>query len=245
MTESSRPRSPRRRSTTTHSDDPDQLSDGRAPDRTARSDGQRHRSRHLAARRRLGRRERGRGAVGTRDRRRARGDVLRHRRRLRRRSQRALLRSAAPRHPEVFVATKMGRRAEQLPENYNLENFLAWNDRSRENLGIGRSIWSSCIVRRTRCTTTTACSRRWTSWSRRGGRTAYGVSVETSDQALRAIERPHVGDRADRPQLLPPEAPRGGAPGRAGRGRWDHRARAARLRTALGSLRRAHRVRRR
>src|SRR5437588_4366547 len=38
-------------------------------------------------------------------------------------------------HPEVFVATKMGRRVEQLPENYNRENFLAWNDRSRENLG--------------------------------------------------------------------------------------------------------------
>ena len=40
-------------------------------------------------------------------------------------------------HPEVFVATKMGRRVEQLTENYNPENFLAWNDRSRENLGHG------------------------------------------------------------------------------------------------------------
>ena len=35
------------------------------------------------------------------------------------------------RHPDVFVATKMGRRVEQVPENYNRENFLAWNDRSR------------------------------------------------------------------------------------------------------------------
>ena len=38
-------------------------------------------------------------------------------------------------HPDVFVATKMGRRVEQLTENYTRENFLAWNDRSRENLG--------------------------------------------------------------------------------------------------------------
>src|SRR5271155_2577398 len=42
------------------------------------------------------------------------------------------------RHPEVFIATKMGRRAEQLPENYNAENFLDWNDRSRANLGVER-----------------------------------------------------------------------------------------------------------
>ena len=42
------------------------------------------------------------------------------------------------RHPEVFIATKMGRRAEQLPENYNRQNFLDWNDRSRSNLGVER-----------------------------------------------------------------------------------------------------------
>ncbi len=34
----------------------------------------------------------------------------------------------------VTVATKMGRRAEQLPKNYNLTNFRAWLDRSRANL---------------------------------------------------------------------------------------------------------------
>ncbi|NEE40956.1 aldo/keto reductase, partial [Streptomyces sp. SID7982] len=36
---------------------------------------------------------------------------------------------------DVFVATKMGRRADQVPENYVLDNFRAWNDRSRANLG--------------------------------------------------------------------------------------------------------------
>ena len=39
-------------------------------------------------------------------------------------------------HPELFVATKMGRRVEQLTENYNRAAFLAWNDRSRQNLGV-------------------------------------------------------------------------------------------------------------
>jgi len=37
---------------------------------------------------------------------------------------------------EITVATKMGRRVDQVPENYNRENFFAWNDRSRANLGV-------------------------------------------------------------------------------------------------------------
>src|SRR5258705_3013245 len=36
----------------------------------------------------------------------------------------------------VTVATKMGRRVPQEAERYNLDNFRAWNDRSRENLGV-------------------------------------------------------------------------------------------------------------
>ena len=32
------------------------------------------------------------------------------------------------RHPEIFVATKMGRRVEQRPENYTREAFRAWNE---------------------------------------------------------------------------------------------------------------------
>src|SRR5213082_540900 len=35
---------------------------------------------------------------------------------------------------DLTVATKMGRRAEQVPENYVLENFRTWTDRSRRNL---------------------------------------------------------------------------------------------------------------
>jgi hypothetical protein len=36
----------------------------------------------------------------------------------------------------VTVATKMGRRVAQVPENYTLANFRAWTDRSRVNLGV-------------------------------------------------------------------------------------------------------------
>ncbi len=36
---------------------------------------------------------------------------------------------------DVFVATKIGRRAEQLAANYTLANFRQWVDRSRANLG--------------------------------------------------------------------------------------------------------------
>ena len=41
-------------------------------------------------------------------------------------------------HPDagITVATKMGRRVDQVPENYVLENFRAWTERSRRNLGV-------------------------------------------------------------------------------------------------------------
>ncbi|OIK26224.1 aldo/keto reductase [Streptomyces malaysiense] len=92
----------------------------------------------------------------------------------------------------VLVATKMGRRVEQLPENYVLDNFRAWNDRSRRNLGVDRidlvqlhcppdpvysgdAVWDALdtLVEEERIA-------------------AYGVSVETCAQALAAIARPNV-----------------------------------------------------
>jgi aryl-alcohol dehydrogenase-like predicted oxidoreductase len=95
-------------------------------------------------------------------------------------------------HAEVFVATKMGRRVEQLPENYNRDEFLAWNDRSRANLGVERldlvqlhcppdGVYASDAV------------FEWLDEMVADGRiAAYGVSVETCAQALAAIARPHV-----------------------------------------------------
>src|SRR5690242_10503158 len=38
--------------------------------------------------------------------------------------------------PGLTVATKMGRRVQQTPDVYTLDNFRAWTDRSRANLGV-------------------------------------------------------------------------------------------------------------
>src|SRR4051795_1082244 len=38
--------------------------------------------------------------------------------------------------PQLTVATKMGRRVAQTPENYTLDNFRAWTHRARANLGV-------------------------------------------------------------------------------------------------------------
>ncbi|KAF0794424.1 aldo/keto reductase [Streptomyces sp. FR-008] len=92
----------------------------------------------------------------------------------------------------VTVATKMGRRAEQLPQNYVLENFRAWNDRSRRNLGVDvidlvqlhcppTPVYSSDEVYD--ALDTLVAEERVA---------AYGVSVETCEEALAAIARPHV-----------------------------------------------------
>ena len=93
---------------------------------------------------------------------------------------------------DIFVATKMGRRVEQLPENYVLANFLEWTDRSRRNLGVDRldlvqlhtpptPVYSSDEVFDALDTLVT--DQRIA---------AYGVSVETVQQALTAISRPGV-----------------------------------------------------
>ncbi|MFC1403004.1 MULTISPECIES: aldo/keto reductase [Streptacidiphilus] len=90
----------------------------------------------------------------------------------------------------VFVATKMGRRAEQLPESYVLDNFRAWNDRSRRNLGVDRldlvqlhcppdAVYADHAV--FDALDTLVAEERIA---------AYGVSVETCEQALAAIARP-------------------------------------------------------
>jgi aryl-alcohol dehydrogenase-like predicted oxidoreductase len=96
------------------------------------------------------------------------------------------------RHPEVFVATKMGRRVAQETINYNRDNFLAWNDRSRENLGM-----ETLDLVQLHCPPDGVFENdavfdaldEMVSDSRIA---AYGVSVETVAQALAAIARPNV-----------------------------------------------------
>jgi aryl-alcohol dehydrogenase-like predicted oxidoreductase len=96
------------------------------------------------------------------------------------------------RHPEVFVATKMGRRAQQLPENYNRESFLAWNDRSRANLGVEQLELVQLHCPPDEVYENDAVFDALDEMVSIGRIRAYGVSVETCAQALAAIARPHV-----------------------------------------------------
>ncbi len=89
----------------------------------------------------------------------------------------------------VVVATKMGRRAEQLPENYNPENFRAWNDRSRANLGVSTLDLVQLHCPPTAVITSQATYDALDELVADGSIAAYGISVETCEQALAAIER--------------------------------------------------------
>jgi aryl-alcohol dehydrogenase-like predicted oxidoreductase len=96
------------------------------------------------------------------------------------------------RHPEVFVATKMGRRVKQLPGNYNREAFRAWTARSREKLGVERIELVQLHCPPDEVYEDDACFDALDELVHDGHIAAYGVSVETCAQALRAIARPRV-----------------------------------------------------
>src|ERR1700722_16765352 len=98
----------------------------------------------------------------------------------------------AAEHPEVLVATKMGRRAEQTVENYSAENFDAWNARSRENLGVDTLDLVQLHCPPDPVFTNPAVYEALDPMAAAGRIAAYGVSVETCAQALEAIARPHV-----------------------------------------------------
>ena len=93
---------------------------------------------------------------------------------------------------DVFVATKMGRRAEQVPENYVLSNFRQWNDRSRTNLGVDRLDLVQLHCPPTAVFASDEVFDALDTIVEEGRIAHYGVSVETVDQALTAIARPHV-----------------------------------------------------
>jgi aryl-alcohol dehydrogenase-like predicted oxidoreductase len=93
---------------------------------------------------------------------------------------------------DVFVATKIGRRAEQLATNYTLPNFRAWIDRSRTNLRT-----DTLDLVQLHCPPTAVFANDEVfdgldSLVAAGAIANYGVSVETSAQALTAIARPNV-----------------------------------------------------
>ena len=89
----------------------------------------------------------------------------------------------------ITVATKMGRRVEQEPEHYSLDNFRGWLDRSRRNLAVDR-----IDLVQLHCPPTAVYSRdevydALDTLVSEGVIAAYGVSVETCDEALTAIAR--------------------------------------------------------
>lgn len=92
----------------------------------------------------------------------------------------------------ITVATKLGRRMPQLAENYSEANFRAWLDRSRANLQV-----DTLDLVQLHCPPSEVItdSRTFDVLERlvdEGVIDAYGVSVETCQQALDAIARPGV-----------------------------------------------------
>lgn len=92
----------------------------------------------------------------------------------------------------ITVATKMGRRVDQLRENYTEEAFRGWTERSRENLGV-----DTLDLVQLHCppSDVIAADELFDALDRLvddGLIEAYGVSVETCEQARAAIARPGV-----------------------------------------------------
>ncbi|MEV8272988.1 aldo/keto reductase [Microbacterium sp. NPDC077184] len=93
---------------------------------------------------------------------------------------------------DITVATKMGRRMPQEPENYRPDNFRAWTERSRRNLGV-----DTLDLVQLHCPPSAVIEADGTfdaldALVADGAIAAYGVSVETVAQALAAISRPGV-----------------------------------------------------
>jgi aryl-alcohol dehydrogenase-like predicted oxidoreductase len=94
--------------------------------------------------------------------------------------------------PGLTVATKMGRRVAQEPSAYTLDNFRAWTDRSRANLGV-----DTLDLVQLHCPPTPVYSSdevfdALDTLVQEGRVASYGVSVETCAEALTAIARPGV-----------------------------------------------------
>jgi aryl-alcohol dehydrogenase-like predicted oxidoreductase len=93
---------------------------------------------------------------------------------------------------QVFVATKIGRRLPQVAENYNAANFRAWVDRSRAYLGTDTLDLVQLHCPPDEVFASDEVFDALDALVAEQAIAAYGVSVETADQALTAIARPGV-----------------------------------------------------
>ncbi len=89
----------------------------------------------------------------------------------------------------IMVATKMGRRVQQVPENYFLGNFRDWIDRSRRNLAVDQLALVQLHCPPTAVYSHDAVYDALDTLVAEGAIAHYGVSVETTDEALTAISR--------------------------------------------------------
>jgi len=93
------------------------------------------------------------------------------------------------RHPEITVATKMGRRANpHVAEAFTLDAFRAWTDRSRENLGVDTLDLVQLHCPPSAVLATPATYEALDTLVQEGRIARWGVSVETCDEALEALK---------------------------------------------------------
>jgi aryl-alcohol dehydrogenase-like predicted oxidoreductase len=86
----------------------------------------------------------------------------------------------------------MGRRLAQEPANYSPDNFRAWTQRSRANLGVDTLDLVQLHCPPSAVIEDDATYAALDELVADGAIAAYGVSVETCAQALAAIARPNV-----------------------------------------------------
>ena len=93
----------------------------------------------------------------------------------------------------LTVATKIGRRADpHVPEAFTLEAFRNWTDRSRANLGVEVLDLVQLHCPPTQVFSDDRVFDALDTLVAEQRIAAYGVSVETCEEALTAIARPHV-----------------------------------------------------
>jgi aryl-alcohol dehydrogenase-like predicted oxidoreductase len=92
----------------------------------------------------------------------------------------------------LTVATKMGRRLPQDPAIYTVDKMRAWTDRSRANLGVDTLDLVQLHCPPTAVYAIDAVFDDLDTLVSEQRIAAYGVSVETCDEALAAIARPAV-----------------------------------------------------
>jgi aryl-alcohol dehydrogenase-like predicted oxidoreductase len=93
---------------------------------------------------------------------------------------------------EITVATKLGRREAQDPANFTLAKFREWTDRSRRNLRVETLDLVQLHCPPGEVFATEAVFDALDTLVAEGVTANYGVSVETTDEALAAIARPGV-----------------------------------------------------